>query len=171
MPPIQINYPLINGHRYSPSSVELQIQTPGGVYLLAPAGVKSLSYATGLEPGEVRGLSPQIVGRTRGTQADEASMEMFMLEFENLRGNLNGGVGFMEVPWNMNITLWEPPVAGIQPPPVMNHAIIGVRIKKATVNGITSGNDALSVSLDLSVMRVLLGPNQPGITPFAPMGI
>lgn len=165
-------YPMINGHRYSPSSVEFLFQLPASAFVMPSNGVRSCTYSPGLEPGEVRGLQPQIIGRTRGTQSDDASIELFMLEFEALRLALSpGGVGFMEVPFNIVVTLFEPPIPGVPgvPPPCLVHTIVGARITKATQNNIATGNEPLSMALDLHVMRVLLGPMAPAVVPSAGM--
>jgi hypothetical protein len=173
MAPPVLQYPLINGHRYSPSSCEFLFQLGTGVMLpIAGTGVKSVTYSPGLDPGVLRGLQPHVMGRTRGTQTDEASLELYMLEFETLRLALSpGGIGFMEVPFNLVVSIFEPPIPGVVgvPPPCLVHTIVGARITKATVNNVATGNEGLSVALDLNVIRVLLGPMAPAVVPSAGM--
>ena len=136
-----MQYPLINGQYYSASSTEIQLQ--GKIYL----GLKDISYSTGLDPGEVRGTRPQIIGRTRGTVTQSASMTMFMpawLEFKTALG-----VGFMEVPFNINIIYQE---EGL---PTVCDTIIGARI--TSVENSVAGTEAIEKRLGLHVMQVLLG--------------
>ena len=163
-PAYPVAYPLINGHRYSPTSCEIIMN---GIPFI---GVKSLNYNDGLDPGDVYGLAPQKIGRTRGRQNTGANMELYFLEFESLKTSLGAaGLGFMEVPFDVIVTYWEPPIPGMTPPPVITDTIIGARITKPE-RAITEGNDALTVRCDLNIMRVLYN-GVPGITPFYPMGI
>src|SRR5258707_785556 len=89
--PIPISYPLINGHRYSWNSVELGLG-PAGIIM---RGVSSIDYGDQLTPGNLRGTGPNVVGRTRGEYDADAEIEMYRLEWENLKGQLgSNGVGF-----------------------------------------------------------------------------
>src|SRR4051812_30287839 len=131
MPVPALQYPFINGHRYSPSSVEFLFQLPTSAFIMPSNGVRSMSYSPGLDPGVLRGLHPQVMGRTRGTQTDEASFELYMLEFEAFRAQPGiAGPGFLEVPFNIVVTLCEPQIPGVAgaPPPCLVHSIIGARI-------------------------------------------
>lgn len=148
-PPIP--YPLINGHRYSFASIEARFN---GIAII---GFKSLNYDDSLEPGEVYGSRPQLLGATRGKQKASGDFEMYRLEFELLKASLAAiptGLGltpsFGEPYFKIVATYAE---AG---QPVVTDTLHGVRIKKAA-SGNTDGTDASLIKCDLFVTRVELG--------------
>jgi hypothetical protein len=142
-----ISYPLINGHRYDFSSVE--IVAAARIF----NGVKSLKYTQSLEPGKVRGNRSQVIGRTRGPLDSEGSVELYRLEFQELiaaLAQLRPGVGYMEAPFDIVATYSE---VGST---VLTDVLQGCRIKKHENSG-QEGGDALTVACDLDIMMVLPG--------------
>lgn len=146
MPPQIITYPAINGHRYSSASVEAVWN--GQSF----RGFKSLNYSDELMPADVYGAAPQKLGRTRGKQNATCSFVMYKEEFENFRLSLGaGGVGFGELIFNISVTIFE---AGQIP---VTDLIEGVRVTKATDDINTDSADALTVSCETNVLRILRG--------------
>lgn len=161
--PYLLKYPDINGHRYSFASIEIDYAG------LKIAGFKSINYSCSLEPGEMRGSSPIVLGRTRGNFSTDASCEMYRLEFDNLKERLAiiGAPfiqGFMEVSFPIIVTYAE--VSALN---VTVDVLEGVRIKKCDFSN-SQGNDASTVKLDLSLMNVVLNGVRPVSQPF-PIGI
>ncbi len=137
------DYPLINGRRADWSAISIDI----GGGLTKPLGVKELSYKSTLEPGEVRGLHPQVLGHTLGTHTNEGSFTLYLAEYHELIAKL--GDGYMATPFN--ITVSYSPKKG---DPVITDKLIGCRIKTADKSH-SQSNEALVVKVDLFVMLVV----------------
>ena len=137
------SYPLLNGNRADWSSIMLDI----GGGLLKTIGLKELSYKGSLEPGEVRGTHPQVLGSTLGTYSAEGSMTMYLAEYHELIARL--GPGYMAR--SFNITVNYSPRKG---DPVITDKLIGCRIKTADKSH-SQSNEALVVKVDLFVMLVI----------------
>ncbi len=151
----QIEYPLINGHRFSWASVEAQF---GSVGLII--GIKSINYSPELMPGKVYGTAPQKIGRTRGKEDSSADCEMLRLEFENLKETLgNSGVGYGETAFDIVVQYRE------EGQPVVTDTLIGNRITKVDLQN-ADGTDPSCAKLTLDPMRIWLGgQNQAIATP------
>ncbi len=137
-----IEYPQVNGHRFSHESLEISWN---GIALI---GVDALDFDDELAPGELYGTAPQIIGRTRGKGKASASISMARLEWERVRRTLGvGGQGFGENASNIRITYFE-----IATEPLVDQ-IVGVRVSKVS-QGSKPGGEALMVKLDLHPMRI-----------------
>lgn len=140
---IPISYPLVNGHRYSFVSIEFSANG------LVMRGVKSIDYGDKLTPGKMRGTGPNVIGRTRGEYDADCSVEMYRLEWENLKQTLGtGGVGFGETAWDITVTYGE---VG---QPVVTDTLEGCRITEARSGG-SEGSDPTSVKLTIDLLRIL----------------
>lgn len=139
-------YPLINGIRYEWSSIEFNIN--GGIQL----GIKTCSYKSTLEPGEVRGAGAQILGRTRGELKHEAKIELFKQEMQELIDAL--GDGFLEASFDIICAYGDTGV------PTTTDRIIGCRMKSLDMSW-KQGTDALAVPVDLHVMKILYNGKKP----------
>lgn len=145
-------YPLINGHRYSFASIEAVFN---GIPLL---GFKSINYEAGLEPGELYGTDPNMIGRTRGKKSTSCDFEMYRIEAQLFMGTLGaGGIGFGETAFNI-IVVWAEPVAavGLIPAPVITDTIIGCRVKKVS-SGNAEGTDGSTLKFECSIFDVAYG--------------
>lgn len=80
-----IEYPQINGFRPSWASIEIVIN--GKRY----AGVKSINWKGGGEPGAVAGTGQVDIGRTRGKYKASGDMEIYLDEFEDIIKELGNG--------------------------------------------------------------------------------
>jgi hypothetical protein len=155
-PPIQ--YPLINGHRYSFASIEARFN---GIPII---GFKSLNYSDELAPGEVYGSRPQLLGATRGKQKASADFEMYRLEFEALKATLGiGGVGFGEQKFDIVAQYAE------LGQPVITDTVVGFRIQKVEFSN-ADGTDAIVAKVTGFPLRVLFN-GVPIATPALPLGI
>lgn len=134
------NYPLINGLRHDWSSLQIEVGT------LKITGLKSLSYKHSLEPGEVRGTHPQVLGHTLGTYTADASIEMYLSEANELKRVL--GAGYMASVFNI-VAKYSPKKGD----PVITDRLIGCRIKTED-KSFSQGNEPLAVKFDLFVMIV-----------------
>lgn len=158
--PFIVEYPQVNGHRFSHSSLEIKW---GGIPVL---GVKSLDYSDELTPGELRGTAPQIIGRTRGIQKATASIELFRLEWEILRARMGiGGVGYGETAQDIQVIMFE---FGAQP--VMD-TIYAPRVMKVALTSSSDSGDGLTVKLDLHPLRILMGTTENSIAATRNIGI
>ncbi len=135
-----IQYPLINGHRYEFASIELNIN---GSLL---SGFKDLSYSDSLDPAKIRGNSPQVIGRTKGTYDAEGSLTVYKEEWADILLKLSLGGGYMEVPFIISVVTSE----SIR---VQTDILSGCRIKKVE-DSHSEGNEALVVKLDLDIMVI-----------------
>jgi hypothetical protein len=131
-------YPLINGVRHDFSSIEFTIK--GAACL----GVKEIAYSDSLEPGEVRGTSAQLLGRTRGQLKSEGSFTVPQQEWKELLDKL--GNGFLEAVFDIVVNFREDGA-------MYTDKILGCRVKKADRSH-SNNADALEVKVELSVMRI-----------------
>jgi hypothetical protein len=142
-----IEFPKINGHRYSWASVT--IKSSVGMELIH---IKEISYSHKLEPGLVRGTGAQPSGRTRGEYEAEGSFVLQREQWDEYRNKL--GDGYMETAVDISVSYAE------DGSPVVTDELKGVRITSVE-NGPSQGTDALEVSCDLSIMYVLEGGKKP----------
>ncbi len=136
----QPQYPLINGHAYSYSSIELDLGTVGII-----TGITEVNYSHELDPGEVRGLRPEALGTTRGTYSAEGSLTFLFAEWKRLLDVF--GDGYLEKRFTITVTYAE------EGSPTVTDRLFGCRLKKPE-KGYSEGNDALTVSCDIHVMRI-----------------
>ncbi len=134
-----MQYPDVNGKRYSFSSVEAKFNDQRYI------GFKAVAYKSSLKPGIVRGTDPNKLGRTRGQGDHTGSFEMFKEEWETLKASL--GDGFMEVPFNIVVAYAE------DGSPVATDALYGCRITDVDDTH-SEGPDALTVKCELDIMDV-----------------
>ncbi len=140
-----LQYPLINGHRHDFSSAEINV---AGRFL---NGIKSLDYGHSLEPGELRGNRAALIGRTRGKYGVDASIELYLAEYQELITVLSAtGGGYLEASFNITASYNEAGQA------LVTDYLIGVRLKKPS-KSFNEGGDALSVRCDLHVMELREG--------------
>lgn len=140
-------YPLVNAHRYSYASIELNLGS-AGIFV----GVKEISYSDSLEPGVVRGTRAEKLGRTKGEYEPEASITLWKEDAVELIKKL--GNGFMEKSFDITVTYAE------ENAPTTVDKIIGCRIK-SNENSHSQGTDALEHAFELDVMRIEWGGVQP----------
>jgi hypothetical protein len=147
--PFPLPVPLILGHYWSFASIELAVVTPQGLQKITE--IQAVNYAPSLEMGDVWGSRPQKLGRTRGQQNGEASIELLMPAWERLRQALGAsGVGYGELPFDVIVSYGE---IGL---PVKTDIIGGCRISRVEYAN-TVGVEASKVTLTLNVMRILEG--------------
>lgn len=156
-----IGYPLVNGDRFDASSIELQLNTKKYI------GVKQVKYKQSLEPGEVRGFSPQVLGFTRGLYKVEGSIQIYREEFQDLSVDLQTiAVGLLEANFLATITYSElSPLNGALPTGVVGSTstdtIVGMRFT-ATDHTVDAGSsDPLVVELPFVARYCLIS----GIAP------
>jgi len=143
--PLPISYPLINGHRYSWTSLEIGVGPSGTVM----RGVSSIDYCDELTPGKLRGTGPNVIGRTRGEYDGDAEIEMYRLEWENLKSQLGtNGVGFGETAFPISVQYAE------ANQPVVTDTLEGCRITKVRTGG-AEGSDPTKVKLSIDLTRIL----------------
>lgn len=157
--PTITEYPQVNGHRYSHSSLEIKW---GGFLIL---GVKDLDYSDELTPGELRGTAPQILGRTRGIQKATASISMYKLEWELLRIKLGVvGQGYGETTADITVMFAE---IG----PLAVDKIYSPRVMKVQQTSSADSGDGILVKIDLHPLRILMGASQNSIAMTRNIGI
>lgn len=136
-----IQYPDINGKRYSFASIEAKIN--GAKYL----GFKSINYSDGIEPGIVKGTSPQPLGRTRGEYSASGDCEVYLEEAQAVIDAL--GEGWGEKPIQIVVQFAEDGKA------VQTHQLNGVLLTKAEHSNAV-GTDASSVKFTMSIISPIL---------------
>lgn len=143
------DHPTINGHRYGWASVEVHAK---GTPLL---GITELTYSTKGEPGLVRGQGMRVVGRTRGEGDHEGSITALKSDAQKFLASL--GPGFMMKSFGITSSYKEDEGEGS---PITDE-LIGCRIKNIE-DGPKQGGDALTVKMDLHILRVKYN----GLDPF-----
>lgn|GEM_PF-3734371 len=139
--PFVLTYPNINGHRFQPASCEITI---AGLRII---GIGELNYDDSLEPGELRGTTPYLIGTTAGIYKASGDMTMPELEWAILMAKL--GPGYGEVRHLIQVMMFEP---GTQ---ASKHELVGTRIKKVGNAIKTDSADGLMVKLELHPMYIL----------------
>lgn len=145
--PSQIALPLINGVRHSFASVEIKIAN------LIFVGVKSVDYSRKRSRTMVMGNHPDPIGKTRGENEYEASVEIYLAEFNQLQvalQALGGGKGYGDVTFDMVCTYGE---NGFD---TITDTIRGCNIDSTEV-GLSQGPDALTRKMDLSPLKIYFG--------------
>lgn len=150
-----VPYPLINGHRFSFSSLQIQLAAKKTI------GFKSISYKSSLKPAIVRGTNAQVVGRTRGVHESSGELVLYQEDWADFLAVLStlsgftsglspGGLppGFMEVSWDAAVGYSETPVS-----PVQLNLLKGCRITDIDESH-EEGEEALSVKLSLSILMI-----------------
>lgn len=142
--------PLINGVHFDYSSIRVSFDGRD-----PEIHVLEISYKDALEPGEVRGTSARVTGRTRGQYKPEASLTLTKAAWSELLENL--GQGYMEKSFEILVNYAE---VGL---PVIPDVITGCRIKNVDESHSDGNSDALKVKLDLHVIQII----RDGVSPLA----
>lgn len=132
--------PLINGHRFSWSSIEFHVAGNRN------PTVQELTYSTKMEPGTVRGEGMRIISDTRGEAECEGSITMLKSEAQAFFKSQ--GAGFMGKRFTVTVAMKED---GEDAP--LTDTLEGVRIKSIE-DSPKLGTEPLKVKLDLHIMRV-----------------
>jgi hypothetical protein len=137
-----LSFPLVNGHAYSFSSIEIFF----GDLPIPQISFKSINYEADLEPGEMRGTDPHVLGMTRGNHTVSGDAEIYRLAWEVLKRTLGfGGVGYGEVFFTIVVMYAE------LGSPVITDVIRNVRITKAQMSN-QQGTDPSTVKLTLKAL-------------------
>jgi len=132
--------PLINGKRFSFSSVKLKIRNKDRV------GVKSIDYDDELEEGEMRGTGSELLGTTEGDYKCTCSITFFKKEFDLIIEDL--GDGFYQERFPIVVFREATPGDGVS-----QDELIGCRIKKSASND-AQGADPSEVKCDVSLFAI-----------------
>jgi len=156
-----IGYPLVAGDRFDASSIELKLNAKKYI------GVKSVKYKQELEPGEVRGFSPQVLGYTRGLYKVEGSIQIYREEFQDLSIDLQTlAVGLLEANFIATIVYSETGTlnnvlpAGIVGATSMD-TIVGVRFTGTDHSVEAGSSDPLVVELPFKARYLLVNGMAP----------
>lgn len=143
MPP-SAPFPIVNGHAYSFASVEIWF----GNLPLPQIAFKSINYGAKLDPGEIRGTLPQVLGFTRGTHSADGDCEVYRQAWEILKRTLGfGGIGYGEVLFTVVVQFFE---IG---QPVTIDRLINIRLTESRQNN-QQGNDGTVTKLTMKMMDV-----------------
>ncbi len=85
-----LEYPLINGLRYSWSSIAISIKQAGGGALTF-LGFKSINFNEKVDPAKIHGTNQNILGSTAGMYDADGDFEMYQLESDLLVDALGSG--------------------------------------------------------------------------------
>jgi hypothetical protein len=141
-----IQYTDINGQHVSYASTEIKVN---GLYL---PGVKTISYKHVHDIGKLRGTGSHRLGRTRGTEEQEGSIEIFKRWEKILVTMISaaGAVGYAEVGWPVTVSYFEP----ASPFDATLDTLLGVRFHSPEDNH-SEGPDGLTVTYQMDIMRLL----------------
>ena len=133
-------YPLVIVVRDSFASIELVVACKRIL------GAKESAYTETLEPGEIRGTSSQILGRTAGDYSVEGSCTLYREEWDDLLDTL--GEGYLRKSFDVTVTYAD------EGAPTKTDKLVGCRIKSVEQSN-SQGTDGLEVQLQLHVMYLL----------------
>jgi hypothetical protein len=138
--------PIINGHRYSYASIEVIVN---GIIIV---GVRSVTYASTLEPGVIYGSDAQKLGRTPGEVKHRCELEIYRREWTVLMETL--GQSFGRTLFDVVVQYAEEGDEG-----VTTDAIYACRVTEVELAN-QDDNNATTVRLALDPMEIRLGANQ-----------
>lgn len=145
-----IQYPLVNGEY--PDFASITFDFSGSKM---PGGLEEVNYDDGMEPGEVRGNSAQLIGTTAGTYNATGDFSAYLPQMDELRGMLIRKYGGLYTArFNMTLVIERGSITSTV-------ELLGVRIKKFSAAH-KSGNDALMEKAELHVLGIMRN----GIPPF-----
>ncbi len=153
-----VTYPLITGVRFDASSIELSLN--GKRYI----GVTEMEYEQTLEPGEVRGLSAQILGYTRGIQKAGGRLMMLREEFQDLSIDLQTlATGLLEANFLCSIHYAELPPLSIPGNPFATSTdqIWGLRFTGTRHRFQQGSSDPIVVEMPFVARIILVNGLQP----------
>lgn len=138
-----LQYPLINGEYYDFASCSFDI---AGTRF--PGGLEEINYEDGLDPGEVRGNSTQLIGTTLGTYTASADFSAYLPQMDEFRSVLVRKYGNVYAArFNITLVLERNSLTSTV-------EILGVRVKKISAAH-KSGNDALMEKAELHVLGII----------------
>ena len=141
-----MDYPLINGLRYSWASVAIKLDSANQL------GIKEISYSHSVDRGEVRGVGPQVIGHTRGEYKAEGSITFLKEEYDAFVAK--NGDGYMEKVFDISVSYAEIGNATV------TDQLVGCRLSKAEKSP-SAGTDALEVSCDLTILYLIENGKKP----------
>jgi hypothetical protein len=153
MPLNLVEYPKLNGHELSRTSVDVKWSSFGGS--LPIIGWSSINFESVRAPGISTGSRSKPQARTRGKVTFPCDITIYEREWSFLRAFLlASGSGFLqswsEVSSLITITYFEPSMG----PGVQLVSLVGAQILSAK-QAISDNDDQLARSLTLSVMDIL----------------
>jgi hypothetical protein len=134
------NYPIINGHAFQFSSIEIFVG------FRTFRGFKEIKYTQKREIGKLYGNSVKKLARTRGRVDTEGSLTMYQHEWEDLRDAL--GPGWLEATFPIIVLYSE-----YGPIKARCDVLNGCTITSVKKGG-SEGTEALIVDLDLDIMDI-----------------
>lgn len=139
-------YPDINGHHVAYASIEFAVD---GVHL---PGCRAINYKTTHEIPKIRGTSAKALGRVRGTEDNDGSIEILKRWEQILLDKISqgGSVGYAELAWNITLTYSE----GASPQDMQTVQLIGVRFHSPE-DSHTEGPDGLTTTYQMSIMEII----------------
>jgi hypothetical protein len=145
MPPsITALFPLVNGHAYSFASVEVyfaDIPVPLITF-------KAINYEADLEPGEIRGSDPHVLGFTRGNHTTSGDAEVYLAAWEILKRTLGaGGIGYGETFFDIVVQYHE------FESPIVTDILRNVRITKSQRSN-QQGTDGTTQKLTFKMLDI-----------------
>lgn len=155
MPTVQ--YPLVNGARQSFVSTEVRFVSPSlansqaGVALsLALRGYKSIKYSRKRERAELRGNSPDPLGKTRGENKYECEADYALEEYKAIQAALQAiqSPGYGDVFFALQITHAEPGLTSVV------DSVLGCTLD-TTENDSAAGPDPTMRKISFSPLKVL----------------
>lgn len=144
-------YPIINGHAYGFSSIEININA------VRFRGFKDLKYSQKREIGKLYGNQVSKIARTRGKYDADGSLTMYQHEWEELRDLL--GDGWMQLSFMLTVIYSE-----YGPLTARKDVLHGCTITSVKKGG-SEGTEPLVVDLDFDIMYV----EESGIRPMKDM--
>lgn len=138
-----IPYALVNGARFSPVSAEIRWSKPFSIVM---PGYKSITYSRKRSRVPAKGQNVDPLGKTRGTNAYAAAVEMHLPEFNQMIALVGDGYGDMF--FSLFITYNETPLD------VVTDELIGCTWDGTEANVDQTSDDPLYRMIDLTPIKI-----------------
>ncbi len=141
----------INGHVKDFSSIAIRISTPAPIIFNR---VTAINYEQSNTPGELRGTSALVLGRSRGQYSANASMTIYVDEYHLLLDALakvkfpNPRAGYMEKPFDVMVSYAETDSRPVQ------DVLRACRIVRDSSQN-SAGSDPSMIDVDLHVIELI----------------
>ena len=135
---------IVRASAYSHASLELRIEADGLSYTTLE--FTEVSYDDGMEPGELRGASTEILGRTRGDYKPTGKLKLSKKEHARLITAM--GPGFFLKQVDVIVSYDEPDLG------LVVDSVLGCRIQKNSGSS-SKGTDPSEVEVELHPLKIL----------------
>ena len=143
-----VNYPLTNGEYPDFASITMDLMGTR-----VPVGLDELNFEDGLEPGDVRGNSSQVIGTTLGEYSATADFSCPIPQMQTITAMLAAKGGVYSTRFNVVVNMRRGSI-------IDTVELLGCRLKKVS-DSHQQGTDALKRKAELHVLGIIRNGEKP----------